>query len=267
MNILVCIKQVPDIEQIKIDTSKNVMLIEGVPTIVNTFDTYALETAVKVKDADPATKVYVVTMGPEKAKEALKSCLSVGADKAYLVSDSVLADSDTLATSYVLGSAVKAIEASEALSFDLILCGKQAVDGDTAQVGSQLAEYLNYPQITSALEIALDGGKVRAKRETEEGNEVMEAAIPAVVTITKTAYEPRYASVKTKMAANRAQIPLLTAADLALDTALVGLNGSAAKVVKTFVPERKKGGVKIQEETGELAADKLTALLSNAGVI
>jgi electron transfer flavoprotein alpha/beta subunit len=267
MNILVCIKQVPDIEQIKIDSSKNVMIMDNVPLIVNQFDTYALETAVRVKDADPATKVFVVTMGPEKARDALKSCLSVGADKAYMVCDPVLNDSDTLATSYVLCAAVKAIEAREGQPFDLILCGKQAADGDTAQVGPQLAEYLNYPQVTAASEITLADGKVSARRPNDEGAEVVSAALPAVVTMSQTAYEPRYASVKTKMAANRAEIPVLTAADLGIDVARVGQSGSPSKLLKTFVPARKKGGVKIQEETAELSVDKLTALLSDAGAI
>lgn len=266
MNILVFIKQVPDTTEIKIDPVTNTLIRQGVPSIVNTFDTYALETAAKIKDADPATKIIVATMGPDQAKEALKTCLSVGADKAYLVSDKAFAGSDTLATSYVLSCVAKELEKREG-TIDLILCGKQAIDGDTAQVGPELAEHLNLPQITYALEVSLEGGKVRARRETEDGYEVVESSLPAVVTVTKTAYEPRYASVKSKMAANRAVIPLLTAADLEIDTEQAGLKGSPTKVKKTFVPQRKKGGVKLQEETGVIAAEKLTALLSDAGII
>ncbi|NMA36693.1 MAG: electron transfer flavoprotein subunit beta/FixA family protein [Papillibacter sp.] len=266
MNILVFIKQVPDTTEIKIDPVTNTLIRQGVPSIVNTFDTYALETAAKIKDADPATKIIVATMGPDQAKEALKTCLSVGADKAYLVSDKAFAGSDTLATSYVLSCVAKEIEKREG-TIDLIFCGKQAIDGDTAQVGPELAEHLNLPQITYALEVSLEGGKVRARRETEDGYEVVESSLPAVVTVTKTAYEPRYASVKSKMAANRAVIPLLTAADLEIDTEQAGLKGSPTKVKKTFVPQRKKGGVKLQEESGVIAAEKLTALLSDAGII
>jgi electron transfer flavoprotein beta subunit len=206
-------------------------------------------------------------MGPEQAKAALKSCLSVGADKAYLLSDRAFGGSDTLATSYALSCLVKELEKREGAPFELIFCGKQAIDGDTAQVGPELAEHLNYPQITCALEVSVDGGKVKARRETEDGYEVLEAPLPALVTVTKTAYEPRYASVKSKMAANRAEIPTLTAADLAVDVEKVGLKGSPTKVKKTFVPQRKTGGVKIEEETPELAVEKLTALLSDAGVI
>ena len=267
MNILVLIKQVPDTTEIKIDPVTNTLIRQGVPSIVNTFDTYALETAVKIKDADPTAKIIVATMGPEQAKEALKTCLSVGADKAYLVSDRAFAGSDTLATSYTLSCVAKELEKREGAPFDLIFCGKQAIDGDTAQVGPEMAEHLNIPQLTYAMEVSLEGGKVRARRETEDGYEVVEATMPAVITVTKTAYEPRYASVKSKMAANRAVIPLLTAADFAIDTEQAGLKGSPTKVKKTFVPQRKKGGVKLQEETGVIAAEKLTALLSDAGII
>ena len=216
MNILVCVKQVPNTEEIKVDAAAGKSNLDAVPLIVSTFDTYTLETAVKLKDADPSVKVVVVTMGPEKAKDALKACLSVGADKAYHVLDAAFADSDTLATSRALAAAVKEIEKREGAAFDLVFTGKQANDGDTAQVGPQLAEFLNYPQLTYAREVAVDGIIVKVRRETEDGFEIVQAAMPAVVTVTKTDYEPRYASVKTKMAANRAEIPVLLAADLGL---------------------------------------------------
>ena len=267
MNILVCIKQVPDIEKIKVDSAKRVMIMEGVPLIVNQYDTYALETAVRIKDTDPSTKVVVVTMGPARTKDALKNCLSVGADKAYMISDDVLNDSDTLATSYVLSEAVKAIEAREGAAFDMIMCGKQSADGDTGHVGPQLAEYLNYPLIFSALELTVDGGKIKANCQSDDGVNVTAAELPVVVTMSQTPYEPRYASVKSKMAANRAEIPILTAADLNLDAARVGAGGSPTKVLREYVPERKKGGIKIEEETAEESVAKLVALLSDAGVL
>ena len=267
MNILVCIKQVPDIEKIKVDSAKKVMIMEGVPLIVNQYDTYALETAVRIKDADPSTKVVVVTMGSAQTKDALKSCLSVGADKAYMVSDEAFNNSDTLAASVVLGAAAKAIEAREGAAFDMIMCGKQAADGDTGHVGPQLAEFLNYPQITSAMELTVEGGKIKANCQSDDGVNVIAAELPVVVTMSQTPYEPRYASVKTKMAANRAEIPVLTAADLNLDAACVGVGGSPTKVLREYVPERKKGGVKIEEETAEESVAKLVALLSDAGVL
>ena len=267
MNILVCVKQVPNTEEIKVDAAAGKSNLDSVPLIVSTFDTYALETAVKIKDDDAQTKVVVVTMGAEKAKDALKACLSVGADRAYLVTGGEFADSDTLATSRALAAAAKEIEKREGAAFDLIFTGKQANDGDTAQVGPQLAELLNLPQLTYAREVAVEGLIVKVRRETEDGFEIVQAAMPAVVTVTKTDYEPRYASVKSKMAANRAEIPVLSAADLGLDAGKIGSGGSPTRVVRTYTPPKKSGGVKIEEETGELAAEKLTALLSDAGVI
>ena len=262
MNILVCIKQVPNTEELKVDAGAGTSNLDSIPLVVNSFDTYALETAVKFKDEDASVKVVVVSLGAEKAKDALKSCLAVGADKAYLVTDEAFAGSDTLATSYALSKAVKAIEEREGAAFDVIFCGKQANDGDTAQVGPQLAEYLDYPQLTYAREVEIDGTTVKARRETEDGYMVASAAMPVVVTITKTLYEPRYASVKSKMAANRAEIPFLSGADLGLEAVI-----SATKVRDTYVPARKSGGVKIEEEEAEIAVEKLVALLSDAAVI
>ena len=264
MNILVCVKQVPNTEELKVDAGAGTSNLDSIPKIVSTFDACALETAVKIKDDDASVKVVVVTMGPDKAKEALKSCLSVGADKAYHINDAAFEDADSLATSFVLSLAVREIEAREGAAFDLVFLGRQANDTDAGQVGPQLAEYLDYPLLTYAREVSIADGKIRATRETEDGYIIMDAVLPAVVTITKTEYEPRYASVKSKMAANRAEIPVLTAADLGADAAAVW---SPAKAVKTYIPQRKTGGIKIEEETGELSADKLTALLSDAGVI
>ena len=261
MNILVCVKQVPNTEELKVDASANTSNLDSIPKILSTFDACALETANKLKDADASVKIVVVTIGPDKAKDVLKSCLSVGADKAYHVNDAAFETIDSLATSFTLSLAVREIEKREGAAFDLVFLGRQANDTDSAQVGPQLAEYLDYPQLTYAREVSLADGKVRATRETEDGFIIVDAAIPAVVTVTKTEYDLRYASVKSKMAANRAEIPVLTAADLGAEAQ------SPAKVIKTFIPQRKTGGVKIEEETGELSAEKLTALLSDAGVI
>ena len=264
MNILVCIKQVPNTEELKVNADAGTSNLDSIPRVVSTFDTYTLETAVKLKDEDASIKVVVVTIGPDKAKEALKSCLSVGADKAYHLNDAAFEDVDSLATSFILSLAVKEIEKREGAAFDLVFLGRQANDTDAGQVGPQLAEYLGYPQLTYAREVSLVDGRVRANRETEDGYIVMDAALPAVVTVTKTEYEPRYASVKTKMAANRAEIPVLAAADLGDEASAIM---APARTVKTYIPQRKTGGIKIEEETGELSAEKLTALLSDAGVI
>ena len=137
MNVLVCVKQVPDTTEIKIDPVKNTLIREGVPSIVNPFDGYALEAAARIKDKDPEAKIVVLSMGPEQAKNALKECLAIAADKAYLVSGRAFGGSDTLATSYIISEAIKKVEEKEG-KFDVIFCGKQAIDGDTAQVGPDL---------------------------------------------------------------------------------------------------------------------------------
>ena len=190
MNILVCIKQVPDTTEIKIDPVKNTLIREGVPSIVNPFDGYALEAAARIKDKDPNTRIVVLSMGPEQAKAALKECLAIAADKAYLVSDRAFGGSDTLATSYIISETIKKVEELEG-KFDAIFCGKQAIDGDTAQVGPEIAEHLDYPQVTYGLEAAAGDGRIRVNKEVEEGVEVVEVQTPCVVTFTKPAWVPR----------------------------------------------------------------------------
>lgn len=267
MNILVCIKQVPDTTEIKIDPVKNTLIREGVPSIVNPFDGYALEAAARIKDAHPETKIVTLSMGPEQAKNALKECLAIAADKAYLVSDRAFGGSDTLATSYILSETIKKVEELEG-KFDMIFCGKQAIDGDTAQVGPEIAEHLGYPQVTYGLEAEVDGETVKVRKEVEEGVEIIAIQTPCVVTFTKPSWDPRFPSIKRKMAANRAEIPTLTAADLpTIDLERAGLKGSPTKVKATFVPQKKSGGVKIQEETAAESTHKLFALLSEASII
>lgn len=180
MNILVCVKQVPDTTEIKINYETNTLIREGVPSIVNPFDAYALEIAVRIKEKHGGT-VTVLSMGPEQAKAALKECLSVGADNAYLLSDRAFGGSDTLATSYILSSAIKSLG-----EFDLILCGKQAIDGDTAQVGPEIAEHLGLPQVTYVLDADISEDKLSVKKETETGYEMIETSMPAVLTVVKT---------------------------------------------------------------------------------
>lgn len=266
MNILVCVKQVPDTTEIKIDPVTNTLIRAGVPSIVNTFDAYALETAVRLKEKSGGT-VTVLSMGPEQAKNALKECISVGADKAYLVSDRVFGGSDTLATSYILSCAIKHIE-KELGEFDIIFCGKQAIDGDTAQVGPELAEHLNYPQVTYVSEVELDEKNLLLKRESDEGYDIISAQMPTVITIVKTKYDPRYPTVKSKMAANRAKIPTIAAADLeGIDVSKCGLKGSPTKVKKTFTPVRINNCIRIVEDSAQKSAEKLATLLSDAKLI
>lgn len=267
MNILVCVKQVPDTTEIKIDPVKNTLIRDGVASIVNPFDGYALEAAARIKDKDPDCKIVVVSMGLPQANAALKECLAIAADKAYLVSDRPFGGSDTLATSYILSQAIAKIEELEG-KFDAIFCGKQAIDGDTAQVGPEIAEHLDYPQVTYALEAEAADGMLKVTKETEEGRELIGVQTPCVVTFTKPAWDPRYPSIKRKLVANRAEIPVLTSADLpGIDLSRAGLNGSPTKVKKTFVPQKKTGGMKIQEDSAEAAAQKLFAALTEAEIL
>ena len=260
MNILVCVKQVPDTTEIKIDPVTNTLIRAGVPSILNPFDGYALEVALRIKEANEGSKVVVLSMGPEQAKAVIKEALSVGADAGYLVSGREFGGSDTLATSYILSTTLKKIEETEG-KFDLIFCGKQAIDGDTGQVGPEMAEHLD---------ITVDGGKVVVKRENDDGAfEMIETQTPAVVTVIKTPFELRYATMKSKLAANKKPIPVIAPADLEglIDLSKAGLKGSPTKVKKTFTPQLKKEGMIIKEATGAESADKLAALLSDKGII
>ncbi len=268
MNILVCIKQVPDTTEIKIDPVKHTLIREGVPSIVNPFDACALELAVRLKEKEGG-KVTVISMGPAQAKNALKECLSVGADQAFLVTDRAFGGSDTLATSYILSKAIKAVEAKTNESMDVIFCGKQAIDGDTAQVGPEIAEHMDLPHVTLATGVEMTEGKLRVQRDTDEGHDVVEVSLPALVTVTKTPFDPRYPSIKSKMAANRAVITEITNSDPDMETKpeYLGLNGSPTKVKKTFTPDQSKNGVILKEETGAEAAVKLAAMLSDAKII
>ncbi|MBQ8383628.1 MAG: electron transfer flavoprotein subunit beta/FixA family protein [Spirochaetaceae bacterium] len=267
MNILVCIKQVPDTTEIKIDPVKNTLIREGVPSIVNPFDTYALEAAARIKDANPDAKIVVVTMGPPQAEKALRECLAIAADKAYLVTDRKFGGSDTIATSYVLKMTVKKLEELEG-KFDAIFCGKQAIDGDTGQVGPELAEWLDIPQVTNCWEVEVAGDSLKVKKQTDEGFEIVGVQTPCLVTYTQPAWEVRYPNIKRKLAANKAEIPQIAVADLAgIEEARLGLNGSPTKVKKSFVPPKREGGIKIEEETPEEGAKKLFKMLNDASII
>lgn len=267
MNILVCVKQVPDTTEIKIDPVKNTLIRQGVPAIVNPFDGYALEAAARIKDKDPNVKIVCMSMGPEQAKAALKECLAIAADKAYLISGRKFGGSDTLATSYILSEAIKMVEEQEGEKFDLIFCGKQAIDGDTAQVGPEIGEHLEYPQVTYGLEAEIEGDMVKVTKEIEDGKEIIGVSMPCVVTFTKPAYDPRYPTIKRKMAANRAQIPVISDSELILDETRIGLKGSPTKVKSTFVPQKKTGGIKIEEEDAQASAKKLYQELTASKIL
>lgn len=266
MNILVCIKQVPDTTEIKIDPVTNTLIRAGVPSIVNPFDAYALEVAARIKDKNPDSKIVVVSMGPPQAQAALKECLAVGGDCAYLVSDRAFGGSDTLATSYILSCAVKKLEEKHG-KFDIIFCGKQAIDGDTAQVGPEMAEHLDIPQITYALEAEAGDGKVTVKKHSDFGSLMVEAKTPCLITVTKTAFEPRFPTIKSKMASSRAVIETITAADLDIDLSKAGLKGSPTKVKKTFTPVHSKEGQLFNDEDFNDSVEKLFKVLTEVRIV
>jgi electron transfer flavoprotein beta subunit len=237
MNIVVCLKQVPGTTQVKIDPQTNTLIRQGVASILNPFDAYALEEGVRLKERYGG-KVTVITMGPSQAVDMLREAISVGADQAILLSDREFAGSDTLATSYTLAQAVKKIN-----EYDLVLCGRQTLDGDTGQVGPEMSQMLGLPFIAyvSKVEEATDG-VLRVQRMVDDGHEVMETTLPAVITVTKEINVPRLPSLRGMAKSKSAQIPTWTAADIAADKNSVGRAGSATVVVKTFVPERVRRG-------------------------
>lgn len=262
MNILVCIKQVVDTAEITVDSAANVIDISRAPKILNPYDANAIEAAVQLKEAHGGT-VTVLTLGTEQSKAVLKEGLSVGADKAVLLNDDLFQDSDSFATSYILASAIRKLG-----NFDLILCGKQAIDGDCAQVGSQLAEHLGLAQITLVSRIQINDNVIVVNREHDDGKEVIETKLPVVCTVVDTINTPRYATVKSKLAANKAQIDVLTAADLPdLDQSLIGSEGSPTQVIEVYAPPKKESGVRIKEETPAASGIKLAQILIAEKVI
>ena len=239
MNIIVCIKQVPDtqeLQKVRVDPQTNTLIREGVPGIINPFDENAIEEALRLKEKKGG-KVTVLSMGPSQAEESLRKALAMGVDEAVLLSDRLFAGSDTLATSYTLAMAIKKIG-----EFDLILLGKQAIDGDTAQVGPGLAEWLSLPQITYARKIEVKENKIRVERVLEDAFEVVESQLPVVVTVTKDINEPRYPSLRGLLRAKAEKIPIWIAEDLTLDKRKIGLEGSPTQVVKVFIPQPPRKG-------------------------
>ncbi len=260
MRIAVCIKQVPDTTEVRMDPEKGTLVREGVESIVNPFDTYALEEGVRLKEAHGG-EVVAVTMGPPQAEAALRECVSVGADEAVLVSDRAFAGSDTWATSNTLAAALRKV------GFDLIICGKQAIDGDTAQVGPGMAVHLDLPQATYVRKVReVTAGKIVVERLLEEGIEVMEVPLPAMITVVKEINEPRLPSLKGKMRAKKAEVRNIIAEELELPAEDLGLDGSPTRVMKIFAPPPREGG-EVFEGEAEDTTDKVVAVLEKEGLV
>jgi electron transfer flavoprotein beta subunit len=247
MNIIVCIKQVPNTTDVRIDPETNTLIRQGVESVINPFDTYAIEEGVRLKEQHGG-KVTVITMGPPQAEDALREALAVGCDEAILLSDRTFAGSDTWATSYALAMAIRKIK-----DFNVIICGKQASDGDTAQVGPGISAHLDIPQVTYVRKIEhVDDQKARVERLLEEGYEVIETPLPCVLTVVKEINEPRLPSLKGKMRAKKATIPTWTAKDVNCDEKQIGLEGSPTRVVKIFTPPPRQGGQMLDGDAEEV---------------
>ena len=233
MNIIVCIKQVPDTAEIRINPETNTLMREGVPSIINPFDLYALEAGIQLKEK-LGGKVTVLTMGPPQAETALREAISMGADGAVLLSDRAFAGSDTWATSYTLAQAIKKLGA------DIIFCGKQAIDGDTAQVGPETAEFLGIPHISYIRKIEeVKDNYIRVQRLMDEGYDIVESGLPVLLTAVKELNQPRMPSLKGKMAAKKAEIKKMGKAEIEADENNLGLKGSPTQVKNIFAPQIK----------------------------
>ena len=255
MNIIVCIKQVPGTTQVEIDEKTGVLKRDGVPSKMNPFDLFALETAMRLKE-QYGGKVAVLTMGPPQAEKALREALAMGADEAFLITDRVFGGSDTLATSTIIAAAVKKLEP------DLVLCGRQAIDGDTAQVGPQIAEHLGIPQITYAAGISYDAetGSFTVKRQFEDRYQTLRVKGLCLITVLSTMVKARYMNVWDIVDQDAKEIGKLTNEQLQLDKALCGLNGSPTKVKASFTKQLDKTVETVElnpEEAAKAIADAL----------
>ena len=261
MKIVVCIKQVPATNNAKIDPETKRIVREGLEAILNPFDTYAVEEAVLLREK-LGGEVIVLSMGPEKAGLALRECISAGADRAILLSDRAFGGSDTWATSYVLSKAIEKIG-----DVDLVICGKQAIDGDTAQVGPGVSEFLNCALVTYVKSVKISGDTFTVETQMDEGVDVIEGKMPAVMTVVKEASTPRFASLSGWMDAKKTAIPRWGAKDVGAVPEACGLNGSPTKVVKIFAPPTKTGGTRMDgREEPSAAIQAIVKLLQEKGV-
>ncbi len=254
MDIVVCIKQVPDTSEISIDPETNTLVREGVPSIVNPYDENAIEAGLQLKEEHGGT-VTVLSMGPPQAEEALRQALAMGCDEAILISDRAFAGSDTLATSYVLAEAIRKIG-----SYDLVICGKQAFDGDTAQVGPGIAEQLGISQATYAVDVKVDRKKIQVKRLLAGSFETIEMKLPALITADKHMNVPRYAGLRGVMAARKKEIPTWTLEDIKADPEECGLSGSPTLVVEIFPPQRSHETERLEGEPQQVARQLIEKL-------
>ncbi|MFX1282602.1 MAG: electron transfer flavoprotein subunit beta/FixA family protein [Promethearchaeota archaeon] len=261
MKFIVCVKQVPDTTEVKVDPKTNTLIREGVPCILNPFDQFALEEAVRLKKE--GDKIIVISMGPPQAKKELMKCLALGADEAILLCDRALAGADTWATSYTLTQAIRKIG-----DFDIIFCGYQAIDGDTAQVGPELAAQLGIPQITYIESVdEISSRKLTAKSQTDDGYKIVEAKLPVLLTgITPSGFIPRSPPLPNIIKAKQKPLTTWTIDDLGGEEDMYGLAGSLTQVIRVYTPPVREKGAMITDEPN-IAVEKLMDMLTKDKVI
>jgi len=261
LKIICLIKQVPDTTEIKINPETNTLIREGVPSIINPFDMYAIEEGLRIRER-LGGEVIVISMGPPQAEEALREALSLGVDGAILLSHPAFAGADTLATSYTLAQAISKLK-----PYDLILCGRQASDGDTGQVGPGVAEQLSIPQVAFVRRVEeISSKSVVVQRMTEDGYDVIQAPLPALLTVVKEINEPRLPSLRGKLKAKKAEIPVWGTDELGTKEEQVGLNGSPTQVLRIFAPQPREKGEIWEGEPAEVA-EKLYAKLRESHLL
>jgi electron transfer flavoprotein beta subunit len=262
MQIVVCVKQVPDTTQVKVDPNTGTLIREGVPFIINPFDTHAVEESLRLKDAY-GLKVTAISMGPPSADETLRKALALGIDEVVLLSDRAFAGADTWATSAALAEAIRRLDQKEKVI--IVMCGKQTIDGDTAQVGPGIASRLHYYQLTLVDRIEdldLKAKRVRVRRKLEGRHEIVEAPLPAMLAVVREINHCRYPTVPRRMMAEDAKVTLWDNNVLQMDPNTIGLKGSPTQVRKIFSPERVKGeivgdGLNAPEEAAKLLVDAM----------
>ncbi|MBW2082074.1 MAG: electron transfer flavoprotein subunit beta/FixA family protein [Deltaproteobacteria bacterium] len=255
MRIIVCIKQVPDVSEVSWDPETGSLIRKGIPSIINPSDRNALEAALQLREKHKGD-VTVVSMGPRQVEEALREALGMGADEAIQLTHKQFAGADTWATAYTLGLAIRKIG-----QFDLIICGKEALDGMTAQVGPMLAEFLGIPQMTYAVDIEVLKSKVRVRQDLGDLQRVLETQMPALITVERKINQPRVAPMDTIIEAYNKEIKVWEPEDLHGDLKSFGLNGSPTRLRKVYSPKLKRGKVRLLEGSPEEAAAKLVKVL------
>ena len=270
LKILVTVKQVPETSNVKMDTVTGTVIRSGVESVVNPLDLYAIETALRLKELYGG-EVTAVSMGPPSAMRVLREAAAMGCDRCALLSDRRFSGADTWATSYTLARGVKKIQEMIPGSFDVIVAGERATDGDTGQVGPALAAWLDLPVLGYVSKIGeIAGGRIQAERLTEEGYEMLDAPLPCLITVVKEIAVPRLPTLAGKIRSGEMDIPVFSADDLELNFEYIGLRGSPTRVVKIDTPSVSRGGrmIKVQdEESLNAAADELMALLKKKGFV